>query len=278
MLIFTNSAGESITFSRNSPYRILTFDGRGGVNAEVQTQKAPFQDGKTWIDSPLEMREIFLEGRIVDDDLTGRRRDLSRVFNPKLGEGILRYTGNGEHPDMEIICVVEVSPIFAEPGLVVQDFQVTLLAPNPFWRDTNPTNVKLEDYVGNFSFPFSFPVAFAIRGDTRVLENNGHVPTPIKVTFNGEAVNPKITKLNTGEFIKVNQTIPQGYSLVITTYFNDKSVVIISSDGQETNAMGYIDLESTFFSLDVGENRLSFITEGGQPEVYIEYRNLFVGV
>ena len=86
--------------------------------------------------------------------------------------------------------------------------------------------------------------------------------------------------MSTGETIRIKRTIPAGYSLVITTDFNNKSVQIIAPDGVATDAMGYIDLDLpwSFFSLDVGENQLSFITEGGKPDVFIEYKNLYVGV
>ena len=280
MLTYTNnSTGESITLS-SKPYRLVNLDGLGGSDSDVQMQKSPFQDGATYIDTLLEPRYIEAEIVIFSDDIYRRRSEMSRILNPKTGLGILRY---GHKNGMkEIVAKPETAPIFPSgSNNRANSFQralVDFVCPNPFWRDINPTNIKLEDFVGNFSFPFSFPVNFAIRGDTRTLMNEGHVATPVTVTFVGEAVNPMITKLGTSEFIRVNRTIPSGYQLVITTEFNNKSVKIVAPDGVETNAMGYIDLESTFFSLDVGENRLSFITEGGQPEVYVEYRNWYVGV
>ncbi|MEK5530644.1 hypothetical protein MKX79_14860 [Viridibacillus sp. FSL R5-0468] len=81
-----------------------------------------------------------------------------------------------------------------------------------------------------------------------------------------------------GEFIKVNRSIPSGYSLILNTEFGNKRVEIVAPDGVIENAFHYIDLESTFFNLDVGENRFSFITDGGKPEVYVEYKNRFLSV
>ena len=155
---------------------------------------------------------------------------------------------------------------------------INLICPNPFWQDINPTNIKLEDFVAAFRFPFHFPVRFASRGDSAVLVNTGDVPTPIKVTFRGESVNPKITNLTTGEFIKVNRSIPPGYTLVLNTEFGNKEVKIVAPDGVETNAFNYIDLNSQFFSLREGANNFSFITDGGKPEVYVEYYNRYLSV
>lgn len=279
-LRYTNSRGETIEFSSRAPFILSGVDGLGDVVADVQRQKSPFQDGTTHIDSLLQERFVSLQVIIFGDneeDISLKREQLGRVFNPKL-TGRLVFENN--RVMREIQAVPEHVPKFpsSDRGMSYQISLINLICPNPFWQDINPTNVKLEDYVANFAFPFSFPVSFAIRGDTRTLVNSGHVPTPVKVIFVGESVNPKITKVHTGEFIKVNRTIPTGYSLVIDTSFENKSVEIVAPDGVATNALGYIDLDSSFFSLDVGGNQLSFITEGGQPDVYVEYKNLFVGV
>jgi len=281
LIEFTNARGVTVKFV-DEPFGLVSVEGLGDVAADVQQQKAPYQDGTDFVDTVLEPRYITTEFIVRGDDydeIKHHRAYLSGVLNPKLGLGTLRYISGDVVRELK--AVAESVPTFPDKEARGERWQrglVTFVAPNPYWQDVNPTNIKLEDYVANFSFPFSFPVTFSIRGDSRTIVNSGHAPTPIKVTFRGDSVNPKITKNNTGEFIKVNRTIPEGYSLVITTDFNNKSVKIIAPDGVESNAMGYIDLDSTFFSLDVGENHLSFITEGGKPEVFIEYRNLFIGV
>ncbi len=272
---FTSSLGETIELYQ-SPFFLNEIEGLGDVSAEIHSQKSPGQNGSMAIDYLLEERYIPIEV-IILKDLEANRELISRVFNPNLGPGRLTYQNNIVR--REITAISEHVPKFPdERPRLGQKAMIDLVCNNPYWEDHILNNVKLEDFVSSFSFPFSFPVSFAIRGDMRTLLNEGHVPTPIKVTFIGEAVNPKITNLTTGEFIRINRTIPKDYKLVITTDVNHKSVKIIAPDGIETNAMGYIDLDSDFFSLDVGNNQLSFITDGGTPEVYIEYRNLYVGV
>lgn len=279
-LTYTNSLGESVELSNRPPFLLSKIDGLGDVEADVQRQKSPYQDGSTYVDSLLQERFISLQVSIIGtsrEDVSALREQLARVFNPKLA-GLLVYE-NGR-VKRQIYAYSEHVPKYPSGERVgkTQVSLINLVCPNPFWSEENPTNIKLEDFVANFSFPFSFPVSFSIRGDSKVLTNAGDVPTPVKVTFRGEAINPKVTKNSTGEFIRINRPIPQDHSLVITTGFNEKAVRIVDSYGVETNAMGYIDLNSTFFSLDVGDNQLSFITEGGQPEVFIEYKNLYLSV
>ena len=283
-LTYTNTRGESIAFD-GPPFHLISVNGLGDVAANVQRQKSPFQDGSTRIGSTLQERVIAIEFLIVGDnysEVSEGRILLSRIFNPGLDEGILRY--ENDHVIREIRAGAESVPFFPDgSGNRIESMQkgmVTLVASSPYWQDINPTNIKLEDYVSAFRFPFHFPVRFATRGDTRMLVNEGHAPTPVKITFRGESINPQITKVDTGETIRIKRTIPEGYSLVITTDFDNMSANIIAPDGVITDAMGYLDLSLnwSFFSLDVGENKLTFITEGGKPDVYIEYRNLYLGV
>lgn len=283
-LTYTNTRGESITFG-GPPFHLISVGGLGDVAANVQRQKSPFQDGSTRVGSTLQERVIPIEFLIVGDnysEVSERRIQLSRVLNPGLDEGILRY--ENDHVVREIRAGAESVPFFPDgSGNRIDEMQkglVTLVASSPHWQDVNPTNIKLGDYVPNFSFPFSFPVSFATRGDMKNIVNEGHAPTPVEITFRGESINPQITKLDTGETIRIKRTIPAGYSLVITTYFNNKSAKIISPEGVIEEALGYLDLSLnwSFFLLDVGENRLSFITEGGEPDVFIEYKNLYLSV
>lgn len=279
-LEYTTSNGQTIELY-GAPFHLYFFE--GDVEANTQLQKSPYQDGSTYIDTVLSERYIPIELKIRakdEEDLTNKKRQLTSMFNPKLGLGLLRYQNN--HDVKEIWTVSENVPFFPDGpsnrGKTFQKALINLIAPSPYWQDVTPTNIKLEDFVANFSFPFSFPVSFSIRGDSKVLVNSGHVPTPVKITFRGESINPRVTKLSTGEFIRIKRPIPIGHSLVITTGFNEKAVKIVDAYGVETNAMGYIDLNSTFFSLDVGYNELAFITDGGQPEVFIEYKNLYLSV
>ncbi|MEA0563484.1 phage tail family protein [Lysinibacillus irui] len=280
---FTNSRGQSIELSNRRPFLLQSVEGKADVGADIQTQKAPYQDGSSYIDSLLQPRSIALNVSILaysQEGLIQQRQLLASIFNPKLGPGKLIYSkGNVQR---EIKAVVENVPVFAvgseNNGMRFQRTIINLLCPSPFWEDINSENYKLEDFVSNFRFLFHFPVRFATRGDSKSLINKGDVPTPIKVEFRGPVTNPRITNLTTGEFIKVNREIPTGYKLILDTSFGNKRVEIVGPDGIVQNAFHYIDLASTFFSLDVGENRFSFITDSGSPEVYVEYQHRYLSV
>lgn len=281
-VIFKNSKGQSIELTNRSPFLLESVEGRGGVDANVQMQTAPYQDGATFIDTTLATRTLVLNINLLAksrDELNNLRNQISSVFNPKLGLGKLTYLNGNVEREIEV--VVDGSPAFPvgdAKGKWFQRTAINLIAPDPYWQGTETENYKLEDFVGNFRFSFHFPVRFATRGDSRTLVNKGDVPTPIRVEFRGPVTNPKIANLTTGEFIKVNATIPSGYKLILDTSFGNKRVEIVAPDNIVTNAFHYIDLESTFFNLQVGENKIGFISDSGNPEVYVEYKHRYLSV
>lgn len=279
---FINARGQSIDLSNRRPFLLQSVDGKGNITATVQTQKAPYQDGATFIDSELEIRPMALNVNIhssTSEELEELKQLLTTVFNPKLGPGKLIYSKGFTTREIKATVESIVQPVGKENnGMRYQRAVVNLLCPSVFFEDINSENYKLEDFVGNFRFKFRFPVRFATRGDSRILLNKGDVPTPIVVEFRGAAVNPKITNVSTGEFIRVNRTIPPGYKLVLETTFGNKRVEIIAPDGVVENGFPWIDPQSTFFNLDVGETKFSFVSEGGKPEVYVEYKHRYLSV
>ena len=282
-IIFTNARGQSVELKNSRPFVMEYLSGKGDVSADVQMQSAPFQDGQTYIDSTLQTRSLSMQISIMaesQNDLLEKRQYLASVFNPKLGPGTVIYE-NGD-VQREIKALPENVPVFPtgkdNVNARYQRAIINLICPSPFWEDVTEENYKLEDFVGSFKFPFTLPTRFSTRGDSKVLANKGDVPTPIEIEFRGPVTNPVITNQSTGEFIRIKRAIPVGYKLILDTSFGSKRVEIIAPDGTVTNGFHFIDLESTFFNLDTGDNRIGFVAEGGNPEVYIRYKNRFLSV
>jgi hypothetical protein len=282
-IIFTNARGQSVELKSSAPFLLQSVDGLGDVDADTQTQKSPFQDGSTYIDSVLQERAISLEIVIIASDkptLLQQRQYLASVFNPKLGQGILRYE-NGEVV-REIEAVPDGVPVFPSGrenrGLVFQKALVNLLCPNPFWKSTEITEEPTFEPL--FSFPFEGMFQIGIQRDARIIVNDGDAPAPLQIEFHGPAVNPIIINKTTGEFIKVNQTLQEGEVMKIDTTPGNKSVYFIQPDGTARNVFNWIDLNSSFFQLVVGENEIEYSADSDIQGaiVNISYRKLYNAV
>lgn len=274
---FTNAAGVTYRFRG-----LVAVEGLGDVGAEVQTQSAPFQDGSTYIDALLTPRHVSVEFIIRGLDYADVRRqraEVGQAFNPKLGLGTLRYISGST--TREISAVAESVPFYPDGDNRGERWQrgtLSLVCPNPYWRSA--TISEMPTFEPLFQFPFEGPFQMGIRRDRRIIMNDGDAATPMYIEFFGPALHPIITNTVTGEFLKVNQELREGEVMRIDTSDGNKSVVFIGVDGTERDVFNWIDLNSTFLKLDVGENILAYSAEDviGTAVVNISYNKLYNAV
>ncbi|MBS4195325.1 phage tail family protein [Lederbergia citri] len=291
----TNRLDEQIEFE--SPAGIVRFDGikfglvsvdgLGGVSADIQSQTSPFQDGVTFIDAVLAARHVDVEFIVRGKDyaeVKKRRAELARITNPKLGVGTLRYISG----DIirEIGAIADGVPFFPDGDNRGERWQrgtITFECPSPYWQ--SPTTTEEPAFEPRFRFPIPFydnPGKFimGIQRDQRIINNDGDAPAPLQIEFFGPALNPKIINNTTGEFIKVNQELLEGERMLIDTTDGQKSVFFVSESGERRNVFNWIDLESTFFKLQVGENDIEYTADSDIQGaiVNISYSKLYTAV
>ncbi len=273
---FTNARNERVVLTE-APYFVTKFDGASGLDADVQTIKSPHQDGATYLETLLPARALTIEGAILASKLSDKqsaRRNLLHVFSPKLGIAELQVDWIGVTRVMRV--VVDQAPVFSDDRRSpYQKFLIALLAPLPFWLDPAVNRQDMADWVGGFQFPLLLPTMFAGRSTrtNTVVRNAGDVPTPLIITFRGGAVNPKIIHVDTGQFIQVRREIPATQELIIDTAFGNKRVLLRDNlTGQTQNAFAYIDPDSSFFSLETGDNQLNFSSDAGVANTAVQLR------
>jgi hypothetical protein len=282
-LTFENERG-TITVGNSKPYFLQSVDGVSGLTANTERQRSPFQDGSTYIDSRYNNRNIFLRIVITADDydtLNTRKRTLANIFCARLSTKIT-YT-NGTYTKT-IDSYVETTPNFSQPDKTKQSQTafISLICTQPFWQDETESGKTFSISLGNFIFPLNITEGYEIEteGINRVTINNeGDVETPVLITFEGPATNPTILNETTGEYIKVTKSLFAGEKLIINTEFGNKEV-IFDNGSTQTNAFGLIDLNSTFFQLQTGNNVISYSADFGvdTATVNIKYRNRYVGI
>ena len=252
---------------------------------EYQKNKGFGQLGQSINSSSLSEREIDLEGTILGENrlqVETLKKQLISVFNP-LDNVLIKYTN--EYTIKEIIVKSESVPVFSEELNIdiALAFTVTLDAPYPLWQDQEETIVNVETWESKFEFPFcleSTGVEIGIKGPNEIeFINEGEMKAPLEFYFKAPALNPKIM-LNNKEFIQVNRQLNDGDTLYIKTMYGDTRVEIIKSTGERENAYGYIDPFSTFFSLPVGSNIISYSTEGDfiPQSVIVKYKNQYLSL
>jgi hypothetical protein len=282
LITFTNANGENFVIGGNyilSP----NWSGFGDSPSDIQSTKAPYQDGETYIDTILSPKELIVEFTIIGStrqQVFDRRRTVINQFNPKLGPGTLKWTQD-DGSEYHIDCVPR-SPQFADGQGQSDTHQVVIVsfvAFTPFWYDPSQIQQIMVGFSGGFSLPFSFPFTMGTVGSQVDINNLGNIETPVLIYFYGEVVNPVMQNLTTGEDITITKTIDDGDVLIINTAFGEKSVMILSG-GEYTNAFEFVDPDSVFWKLAPGDNTLKYTvsSEGANAECRLYYYHLYSGV
>lgn len=276
--ILKNKCGELDLLNTKS-LKLLNITGLSDLENNINSTKHVNQDGETFNSSSLGVRDIFIKLKITScnfNEVERIKEELLRFFTPKSsGEFFVGKLSN------ERIIKYEVSRI---PKFVPVDYRtlecfIEIIALDPYWLGRFEIGEQISTWIGGMSWKFSLPFKMRQKGPTKKnIINEGHVDTPIQVFFKGPAVNPSIINHATGEFIKVNRELTSDDTLIISTEFGNKTVEI-ERDGVKTNAFHYIDVDSTFFSLQVGDNLLEYTTDSLEPQsVEIRYRNRYLGI
>ena len=189
----------------------------------------------------------------------------------------------------EIKAIPELAPVFPHAGDFSDTMQpglIQLYCSNPFFRDTVETKEEVAIWRGSFEFPLelvSDGIELGYREPSLIVNvfNRGDVPCGMRIDFKALAtvVSPSLFNINTREFFKVNRTMEAGEVLTVTTHFQNKRVEL-NANGVVSNAFNWIDLNSTFLQLELGDNLFRYDADEGidNLEVAIYYSPMFLGV
>ncbi|MEG0642142.1 MAG: phage tail family protein [Clostridium sp.] len=252
----------------------------GNIKGVFNKVKGIGQYGSSLMYTSIEDRQIELIAIILADDrseINTIKRNVDGVINP-LDNLVIKYFD--EDIRKEIECMPEATPLYSTDYKTNNSnalaFKVNFECFNPFWIDQEDTVLNVETWEGGFEFEFeltSTDIEFARKGSNEIEINNyGNVEAPLEVFFKGPALNPSIT-LDDGKFIKVNRNLRDDEILYINTSFGNKAVQVFKGDVIE-QAYHYIDIDSNFFNLNEGLNKISYATDGDflSQSVVIKYK------
>jgi len=276
-IIYKNELGGEIEFSPFSVFYLEQFEEETKNN--IVTNKTNMIHGNNFISSSLDSRYITISGIIEKNAITEvLTNKLLKTINPTLS-GKLFYTNKTENK--EIDCRVEEIPIVVSNSGLIK-FEIGLVALNPFWK-----NKEKVEYISLLTPQLKFPIAIPKKGicfgrRKSILEtevnNIGDVESGFRVLFKAKSsvTNPKIFNVLTGEYIKINYEMAKGDSIEVVNYPEKKSITINSI----VNGFKYLDINSDFFTLEVGKNKIGYIADINtiNLDVILYYTPRFLGV
>lgn len=288
-ITYTNTEGEQIFMSAIPPYRLVSKAGFGSVENAIISQSNYEQDGETFVSSSLDVRNIELEGKIIEIDhasMLQLRSELVKTFNPKLTGTIVYENNIGTY---QIDVIPELAPTFNESAKtgIGQPFLISLKALDPYFTDKSEidSEIPMARIEPLFSFPLNitntFEFAQLIAGDVIEIQNNGHVSVGAVFTINvnGPLVNPRIYNVITQEYFAFKGTFMTGTKLRISTVRGKKKV-------EQNDGSGWYNIttkrkvESKFLQIDRGINYLQLQADSGVKFTtsYIKFEPKILGV
>lgn len=285
-LTYTNERGESIVFSHASIYHTNEVSGLSDVRNAIYSINSMGQDGDTYLGNRIESREIEIVGSIKErdkDHMRDFRRQMNRVLNPQYAATLTYEYGDFKRV---IDCKVDNAPVFKRKA-IFQDFTVQLLCLNPFWRKESKARDDIATWIGGLEFPVEIPLVegwqIGFRQPSLIVNvyNDGDVQAGIRVEFRalGVVKNPSLLNVDTQEFIKLNIDLVAGDTLSVSTGYGEKEVTL-KRGGVTSDAFRYLDVDSSYLQLSVGDNLFRYSAEQNLEnlEVSIYHDNLYLGV
>lgn len=290
-LVYVNARGEKITFGIGSKYHVNVqkdVTGISDLTNTIYSTSSMGQHGDTYAGNRIEPREIEIYGKIQDPDKDTQlrlRRDALKILNPEL-DGTLYYI-YGDFT-RKIGAKVKESPRFTHKD-ISQEFSIVFKCLDPFWNEESEQRTDVASWIGDWEFPCEIDkddpedMIFGHHEESIIVDvyNAGHVSTGMKVVFRalGALSNPQLFNVNTREFIKVNFDMVAGDVITVDTSYGNKSITLQRS-GEETNLYRYMDADSTFLQLDIGDNIFRYDADAGETnlEVTVYFAQKYLGV
>lgn len=266
--VFVNQYKQKIDFNVTGAMPVITAEGINGHEIDISEIQTVNQIGSTVTYTSVPPKNILLTG-YIKENVEYNRKQILNVFRPVMTGTLYAIIDNKELYSIE--AVIKQSPIIGG-GNTYMPFEIDLHIPYPFWKKGNSIGISESFFIPLFSFPrnYSIPFKFSDTFRKEYLEatNLGNEPTPLKATVvaKGPLVNPKITNMVTGDFIKLNYSAVDKEIITITTGYNNKKV-LSSVNG---NIFKSVDVKnSRFFQLEPGEVKLKLEADSGYETALI---------
>ena len=272
-----NEIGDKLELTYNPLYAVTGVTGLTPVPAVINLSTAGINDGETFNSARLGSRNIVITLRYKRDVEAARialydyiaSTSRCRVYY-KNGMRDVYIDGYVENPDSDLFTLGQV-------------MQISIICPDPLFRDVKTVTDTGATVSGGFKFPTTLnAVVFGtVKGDTTTpVINGGNVAAgmDIQITFDGDVSNPIIYNAASGDYFGFNRDFIAGDVVNIQTY-GHKSVTL-TRYGVKFNLINYRKKGTKWLQLAKGTNTFTFAADSGVNNMRVDFihTDLYVGV
>lgn len=284
ILKIENAKGAVLELTNNEEnFQVTDISGLNPPNANINTSNYANGDGSSFNSSRIPNREIVITV-YINGDVQKNRLTLYKYCRNKEWCKIY-YKDDSRDVFIEgYVQTLDVTPFSQK-----QVAQISILCPNPYFKDIDTIIQSISKIIKGFTFPFSINIDEPIPFSTLELEkvtnviNDSESETGliIDVTFMGTVRKLEIRNVDNGENFILDYEFIKNDKLVINCNRGSKSV-ILTRDAVEHNLIPYVRSSSTFFQLGIGDNNFSFLADEGSDDMLVDirfnYYKVYLGV
>lgn len=259
-LKYFNEKGDVIEFSEKTGFLVTDFPHLTGQYIELELAQGVNQIGATQTGAYVQPKEFTITGTLMGLAKENRKKMIDTIL--PLVKGFLIVN------DQWFVYGTPTQTPIIESYALNPNFQFVFKAAYPYWVSTQEKAKQISGLEPLFKFPWNLGnlYSFGRRIESRFanVECQGNVPTDFRVIFKaqGKVSNPMISKVGTELFIKLEMAMELGDEIHIDTTLGKIKAYSIKN-GIETNVIGLITLDSTFFKLEMGDNIITYQADSG---------------
>ena len=278
-----NKYDNKMTLTEEKGFNVISVTGLTPAAAIINTDGMATGDGDIFNSSKVGKRNIVItmaykSGVSVEQE----RIKLYQIFKTKQW---VRIFYKNESRDVFIDGYVETfeGDLFQRGQMAA----VSILCPDPFFKNVEDTNTTFTAVIPMLEFPVEFPEEGIPFSELRVYDeksvyNAGDTETGviIRCNFSAEVSNPAFYNLTTGEGLVIAFDFMRGDALIVNTNQGSKSITLIR-EGVTVNLLNYLVQGSAWFLLTIGDNVFTFTADDdGRENMHVVFTstNQFEGV
>ncbi len=266
-----NDRGNTLELTNNPNYTVFKIEGLNPPQATINSSANSTNDGSKVNNVRVENRNIVIYATI-EGDVEANRINLYKYFPVKK---TIKLYFNNDSRNIYIEGVVEL--IECDLFTKKQVAQISVICPQPYFKAINDLVSIFSDVSPLFSFPFTIAksgveVSAITTNVRKSIVNTGDVETGvvIKLFAIGTVVKPVIYDVLKRTHLKLNFTMLPSDTIVVNTNIGEKSIELIR-EGVTYNALGYMLPDSTWFTLEAGDNVFTYDADSGNNNLQITF-------
>lgn len=283
--VYINAGGDEIEMSVASGFIVTDFRSPSSNDISLSESQALSQVGSTVSGHAVNSKTISIEG--VFKSVSNGRKELLDAVLPAV-PAKFRYVNTKEKIDVYWDVYPKRTPEITN-NRCWESFSFDMLAPYPYPRNWEPvtTNFAYTRATHRFRRSYSSTVPWKLSEKIikplNVVSNTGSMPTGFTATLIASAngiKNPKILNVDTREYIGFTSLTMQDSDVLQVCTVPGKCAVLLTRNGVTSNAIPYMDYESTFFVLPRGKSNIKITadTNSNSLDAMIVVENVTAGV